>query len=54
MKQSATQAIRASLIRAGAIQPDSKKPIPRFNARSNPPVSRLNAILARRKECAHV
>ena len=53
MKQSAAQAIRESLIRAGAVAPDSKKPIPRFNARSNPVVSKLNAVLARRQECKH-
>lgn len=50
-KQSIAHAIRDSLIRTGAVHPDSKKPVPRTNARPNHALSRLNAVLARRMEC---
>lgn len=52
-KQTLAHAIRESMIRSGALQPDSKKPVPRFNARPNHGVSRLNAVLARRAMTSH-
>jgi len=52
-KQSLSQAIRDSLLRAGAIAPKKGKPVPLMRARPNHAVSRLNAVLARRALTSH-
>ena len=49
--------VRASLIRAGAIAPDKRvevSPVIRGINKPTKPISKLNAILARRRECSHV
>lgn len=54
MKKLNPMQVRESLIKSGILQPESKKPfIVRGMNKSTKPVSKVNAILARRKECAH-
>jgi len=53
MPKATMSEVRASLIRAGQIAPVVKQPTIRGAHRVSTTVSKLNAILARRKECAH-
>ncbi len=53
MKAMTQSAIRAAMIRSGAIAPDRGRPEPVARPRVHPQVSKLNAILERRKGFAH-
>lgn len=52
MPKATMSEVRTSLIRAGQIAPVAKQPTIRGANRVSATVSKLNAVLARRKECA--
>ena len=57
MPKAAIKDVRASLIRAGVLSPDKKgevMPVVRGVNKPSKPISRLNAILARRNMTSHV
>lgn len=53
MKKLTPNAVRTAMIASGVIHPDSRKPETIMRHKAPVPVSRLNAILARRVMVAH-
>ena len=53
MPKATVKDVRASLIRAGVISPEKKVEVIRGANKPSKPISRLNAILARRNMTSH-